>query len=70
MDVPHVNIHIENKVRDLLNHAGDGKISGELLRVLHVATAAGLQMAAVRRSIDRAMSRRTNLPDSANALRS
>ena len=53
MDVPHVNIHIENKVRDLLNHAGDGKISAELLCVLHVAAAAGLQMAAMRRSVDR-----------------
>lgn len=53
MDVPHVNIHIENKVRDLLNHTGDGKISAEPLRVLHVAAAAGLPVAAVRRSIDR-----------------
>ena len=50
MDVPHVNIHIENEVRDLLNHTGDGKISAELLCVLHVA---GLPVAAVRRSIDR-----------------
>ena len=69
MDVPHVNIHIENKVRDLLNRTGDGKIGAELLRVLHVAAATGLQVAAARRSIDRRNVEEDDLPDSANARR-
>src|SRR6266851_7833191 len=51
--VPYVDIHIQNKVRNLLNHTRDGEIGTELLCVVHVAAAAGLQIAAVRRSIDR-----------------
>lgn len=53
MCVPQVDIHIENKVRDLLNHTGDGKISTKLLRVFHVAAATGLQVTGVRCSMDR-----------------
>ena len=53
MGVTQVNIHVENKVRDLLNHTGDGKISTKLLRVFHVAAATGLQVTAVRCSMDR-----------------
>ena len=53
MGIAQVDIHIENKVRDLLNHARDGEIRTNLLCVLHVATATGLQVTAVRCSIDR-----------------
>jgi len=53
MCIPHVNIHVENEGRDLLNHTGDGEISTKLLCVLHVAAATGLQVTGVRRSIDR-----------------
>lgn len=45
--------NVENEVRDLLYHAGEDEIGAELLCKAHVATAAGLQIAAVRRSIDR-----------------
>src|SRR6202171_2991916 len=41
---PNINIHVQNKVRNLLNHARDGKIGTELLCVLRVAAAAGLQI--------------------------
>ena len=53
MGIAQVDIHIENKVRDLLNHARDGKICTNLLCVLHIAATAGLQVTAVRCSIDR-----------------
>src|SRR3979490_2345260 len=53
MGVRNVDIHIQNKVRNLLNHARDREIGPELLCVARVATAAGLQVAAVRRSINR-----------------
>jgi len=53
MCVPQVDVHIENKVRDLLNHTGDGKISTKLLRVFHVAAATSLQVTGVRCSMDR-----------------
>ena len=53
MHVAQVDVHVENEVRDLLHHAGDGHIRAQLLRILHIATAAGLQIAAVRRSIHR-----------------
>ena len=53
MHIPQVDIHVENKRRDLLNQAGDGEIGAELLRIVHIATAAVLQVTGVRRSIDR-----------------
>jgi hypothetical protein len=71
MCIPHVNIHIENEGRDLLNHTGDGEISTKLLCVLHVAAATGLQVTGVRRAaaLTGVMSRTTNLPAPASALR-
>jgi hypothetical protein len=53
MDVAHVDIDVENEVRNLLHHAGDREIGAEPLCILHVAAAASLQIAAVRRNIDR-----------------
>lgn len=53
MCIPQIDIHIENEGRDLLNQTGDGEIGTKLLGVLHVAAAAGLQVAGVRRSIYR-----------------
>jgi hypothetical protein len=53
MRVAQVDVHIEDEVRDLLNHTCNGKISTELLRLLHVAAATGLQVAAVGCSINR-----------------
>ncbi len=60
MGVPNVDIHIQNEVRNLLNHTRDREIGAELLCVAHVATAA----------LTGATSRTANFPDSANALRS
>jgi hypothetical protein len=52
MCIAQENIHIENKRRDLLNHAGDGDIGTESLCKLHIAATTGLQVTGVRRSID------------------
>lgn len=53
MHVVQVDIDVEDEIGDFLNRAGDDEISTDLPRQLHFAAAAGLQIAAVRRSIDR-----------------
>jgi len=45
-------LDVEDDARDLLHHAGDFEIGAELPRQFRVASAAGLQIALMRRSID------------------
>ena len=52
MGIPQIDIHIEDESRDLLNHTCNGNVGTELLRQVYITTAAGLQIAGVRRSID------------------
>ena len=53
LHVAQIDIDVEDEVRNLLHHAGDFEIGAELLRQFHIAAAAGLQIALMRRSIDR-----------------
>lgn len=53
MGIPQIDIDVEDEVRDFLHHAGDGEIGTKLLSQLNIATAASLQVAAVRCRIDR-----------------
>ena len=48
-----MDIHVENKGRDILLDAGDGEIRSKLTCILNITAAASLQITGVHRSIDR-----------------
>ena len=51
--ITQIDIDVEDEVRDLLHHAGDVEIGTEFSRQFDITAAACLQIALMRRSIDR-----------------